>query len=165
MFLYLLYVRREKLSYYTMSLKIRRFLFLENFTVWTVLVFVANPSIIFETQIRFLLQRTRYVSLGRSSCTFGGRRYHVSMIDVAVLDARKKFARTVRISATSCQFTFCPYHHSGGDGYTSTAVCVGHDVAETDAQERDGDEPHGVEEICMLLIVEPVVGKTTGALL
>lgn len=53
----------------------------------------------------------------------------------------------------------CPYHHSGGDGYTSTAVCVGHDVAETDAQERDGDEPHGVEEICVLLIMVPVMAK------
>jgi len=52
-----------------------------------------------------------------------------------------------------------PYHHSGGDGYTSTTVCVGHDVAETDTQERDGDEPHGVEEICMFLIVKPVVTK------
>lgn len=53
----------------------------------------------------------------------------------------------------------CPYHHSGGDGYTSTAVCIGHDVAETDAQERDGDEPHGVEEIRVFLIVEPVVAE------
>lgn len=61
-----------------------------------------------------------------------------------------------------CRFTSCPYHHPGGDSYTSTAVCVGHNVTEADAQESDGDEPHGVEEICVFLVVEPVVAKRQG---
>lgn len=61
-----------------------------------------------------------------------------------------------------CRFTFYSYHHSGGDSYTSTAVCVGHNVTEADAQESDGDEPHGVEEICVFLVVEPVVAKRQG---
>lgn len=74
-------------------------------------------------------------------------------------DDNRVICEAVRISATSCQFTCCPYHHSGGDGNTSTAVCVGHDVAETDAQERDGDEPHGVEEICVFLIMIPAMTK------
>lgn len=82
----------------------------------------------------------------------------ISSIDVITNESKRIREKNLRLT-TSSQFTFCPYHHSGRDGYTSTAVCIGHDVAETDAQERDGDEPHGVEEICMFLIVEPVVAK------
>lgn len=67
--------------------------------------------------------------------------------------------RLERIRDTRCRFTSCSYHHSGGDGNTSTAVCVGYNVAEADAQESDGDEPHGVEEICVFLVVESVVAK------
>jgi len=62
---------------------------------------------------------------------------------------------TMKIRDDSRCFLYVyPYHHSGGDSNTSTAVCVGYDVAETDTQERDGDEPHGVEEIRVFLVVE-----------
>lgn len=63
-----------------------------------------------------------------------------------------------------CFLYGCSYHHSGGDGNTSTAIRVGHDVAETDAQERDGDEPHGVEEIRVLLVVESIVTQSDNGL-
>lgn len=56
-----------------------------------------------------------------------------------------------------------PYHYSGGNGYTSTAVRVGNDVTETDAQKCDSNEPHGIKEIRVLLVVKPgVTQEKTG---
>ena len=40
-------------------------------------------------------------------------------------------------------------HNARQDGYAPTAVGVGHDVAVTDREEGDGDEPHGVEEVAV----------------
>ena len=48
------------------------------------------------------------------------------------------------------------HHNAGGDGNAAAAVRVGHDVAVADAQEGDGDEPHGVEQVGMLLVVVPL---------
>lgn len=45
------------------------------------------------------------------------------------------------------------HHDTGCDGYTSAAVRVGHNVAIADAQERDGDEPHRVEQVGMFLVM------------
>ena len=47
------------------------------------------------------------------------------------------------------------HHHAGGYGDAPTAVRVRHDVAEAHAEKGDGYEPHGVEEIRVLLVVEP----------
>ena len=48
------------------------------------------------------------------------------------------------------------HHHAGGDGDPSAAVGVRHDVAVADTEEGDGDEPHGVEEVGVLLVMIPV---------
>ncbi len=48
---------------------------------------------------------------------------------------------------------FETHHDACSDGDTSTAVRVGHNVSVADAQERDGDEPHGVEQVGVLLVV------------
>lgn len=47
------------------------------------------------------------------------------------------------------------HHDASRDSDTATAVSVGHDVAVTDAQKRDGNQPHGVEQIGVLLVVVP----------
>ena len=46
-------------------------------------------------------------------------------------------------------------HYARGDGDASTAVSVGHNVTVADAQEGYGNQPHGVEQIGMLLVVVP----------
>jgi hypothetical protein len=48
------------------------------------------------------------------------------------------------------------HHDAGRDSDTSTAIRVGHDVTVADAQKRDGNQPHGVEKIGVLLVVVPV---------
>ena len=48
-------------------------------------------------------------------------------------------------------------HYAGGDGDASTAVSVGHNVTVADAQEGYGNQPHGVEQIGMLLVVVPAL--------
>ena len=48
------------------------------------------------------------------------------------------------------------HHHAGGDGNPPAAVGVRHDVAVADTEEGDGDEPHGVEEVGVLLVMIPV---------
>lgn len=47
------------------------------------------------------------------------------------------------------------HHDTSCDSDTSTAVRVGHDVTVADAQERDGDQPHRVEQIGVFLVVIP----------
>lgn len=47
------------------------------------------------------------------------------------------------------------HHYTGGHGNTSTAVSVRHNVTEADAQEGYGYQPHGVQEVRVLLVVEP----------
>ena len=47
------------------------------------------------------------------------------------------------------------HHDAGRDSDTSTAIRVGHDVTVADAQKRDGNQPHGVEKIGVLLVVVP----------
>ena len=49
------------------------------------------------------------------------------------------------------------YHHAGGDGDPPAAVGVRHDVAVAHAEEGDGDEPHRVEEVGVLLVMVPAV--------
>lgn len=47
------------------------------------------------------------------------------------------------------------YHDTRTDRDPSTAVGVGNDVTEADTQERDRDEPHRVQQVGVLFIVEP----------
>jgi hypothetical protein len=47
------------------------------------------------------------------------------------------------------------HHDASRDGDTASAVRVGHNVAVADAQKRDGNQPHGVEQIGVLLVVIP----------
>ena len=49
------------------------------------------------------------------------------------------------------------YHHAGGDGDAPAAVCVRHDVAVAHTEEGDGDEPHGVQQVGVLLIMIPEI--------
>ena len=49
------------------------------------------------------------------------------------------------------------YHHAGGDGDAPAAVCVRHDVPVAHAEEGDGDEPHGVQQVGVLLIMIPEI--------
>ena len=45
------------------------------------------------------------------------------------------------------------YHDSGADGDGPSTVRVRHDVAIADRQERDGDEPHRVEQVRVFHVV------------
>ena len=47
------------------------------------------------------------------------------------------------------------HHHPRGDGNAAAAVSVRHDVAVTDAEESDGYEPHGVQQVGVLLVMVP----------
>ncbi len=47
------------------------------------------------------------------------------------------------------------HHHAGGDGDASAAVGVGHNVAVSDAEEGDGDQPHRVQQVRVLFVVIP----------
>lgn len=47
------------------------------------------------------------------------------------------------------------HHDASRDSDTSTAVRVGHNVTVADAQKRDCDQPHRVEQIGVLLVVIP----------
>ena len=54
--------------------------------------------------------------------------------------------------------SFSAHHHAGGDGDPPAAVGVGHDVAVAHAEEGDGDQPHGVQEVGVLLVMIPDIG-------
>ena len=45
------------------------------------------------------------------------------------------------------------YHDARADGNGASAVSVGYNVTVTDRQERDRDQPHGVEQVLMLHVV------------
>ncbi len=47
---------------------------------------------------------------------------------------------------------------AGEDGDAAAAVRVGHDVTVADGQERDGNEPHGVEEVGVVLVMVHLAG-------
>ena len=47
------------------------------------------------------------------------------------------------------------HHHASGDGDPPAAVGVGHDVPVAHAEEGDGDQPHGVQQVGVLLVVIP----------
>jgi hypothetical protein len=47
------------------------------------------------------------------------------------------------------------YHDAAREGNASATVRVGHYVSVADAKQRDGDQPHRVEKICVVYIVEP----------
>ena len=47
------------------------------------------------------------------------------------------------------------HHHAGGDGDAPAAVCVRHDVPVADAEEGDGYQPHGVQQVGVLLVMIP----------
>ena len=49
------------------------------------------------------------------------------------------------------------HHDARGDRDATAAIRVGHDVAVADAQERDGNQPHRVEQIRVLLVVVPTL--------
>ena len=51
------------------------------------------------------------------------------------------------------------HHHAGRDGYPTAAIGVWHDVAVADAEEGDGDQPHGVQQVGVLLVVIPATDK------
>ena len=51
--------------------------------------------------------------------------------------------------------SWCADHHAGGDGDAAPAVGVGHDVAVADRQEGDGDQPHRVQQVGVLLVMVP----------
>ena len=55
------------------------------------------------------------------------------------------------------------HHHPRGDGNAAAAVSVRHDVAVTDAEECDGYEPHGVQQVGVLLVVVPTVANLKSA--
>lgn len=48
------------------------------------------------------------------------------------------------------------YHHAASEGDASSAVSFGHNVSVADAEERDRRQPHGVKEVGVLGVVEPV---------
>lgn len=48
------------------------------------------------------------------------------------------------------------YHDAGADGDASAAVRVRHYVTEPHAEEGDGYQPHGVQQVGMVFVVEPV---------
>ena len=47
------------------------------------------------------------------------------------------------------------HHHAGGDGDPSPAVGVGDDISVPHTEEGDGYQPHGVEEVGVLLVMVP----------
>lgn len=47
------------------------------------------------------------------------------------------------------------YHDTRADCYSSATVRVRDYVSKPNTQERDGDEPHGVEEVGMIFVVKP----------
>ena len=52
------------------------------------------------------------------------------------------------------------YHHPRTDSDSSSAVCVRHYVAKANTEESYGNEPHGVEKVCMLFIMESETGSS-----
>ena len=56
------------------------------------------------------------------------------------------------------------HHDARCDSNSSTAVGIWHDVAEAHAQEGDGDQPHGVKQIRVFLIMKPGSHGMRGAL-
>lgn len=96
---------------------------------------------------------------GRKFCTRISRYTRVVDYQGALLrsrlNSRGRVAVTNLAETSGIKLWVWPYHYSSGNGYTSTAVRVGYDVAETHAQKRDCDEPHSIKEIRVLLVVEP----------
>lgn len=51
------------------------------------------------------------------------------------------------------------YHDSGAYSYSSSAVSVRHNVTEAHRQEGDGNEPHGIQEVGVLLVMKPTTAN------
>lgn len=49
------------------------------------------------------------------------------------------------------------HHDARGHRDPTAAVSIGNDITVPDAQERDGDQPHRVEQVRVLLVVVPAV--------
>lgn len=47
------------------------------------------------------------------------------------------------------------YHDACANGDASPAVSVGYDVPKPYTQESNGNQPHGVQEVGVVLVVEP----------
>lgn len=47
------------------------------------------------------------------------------------------------------------HHDTCADGNASATIRVGHDIAKADAQKCYRNQPHGVEEIGVFVVVEP----------
>ena len=53
------------------------------------------------------------------------------------------------------------HHDASGDGHDAATVRVGHNVAVTDGQERDGDHPHRVEDVRVLVRLQVAKSSRT----
>jgi hypothetical protein len=57
------------------------------------------------------------------------------------------------------QYGVTTYHHPSSDSYASATVRVGHDVSISHTQEGDGNEPHCVQQVRVLLVVVSEIKK------
>ena len=60
------------------------------------------------------------------------------------------------VSGFSLLLILPAHHHAGGHSDPPAAVGVGDDVTVADAEEGDGYQPHGVQEVSVLLVMVPV---------
>lgn len=47
------------------------------------------------------------------------------------------------------------YHYAGRDGNPPTTVSIRHNIPKPNAEEGYGNEPHRVQQVCVIFVVEP----------